>query len=151
MHNETISMVSLVTMSPYNFIVTLFNRLPMLWIVSPWLIYFITGSVYLLIPFSISLVPSPPPSSNYQFLCIYTSLSVLFSHLFCFWISQVKLYSIWLFPLSIIQFGSIQVVTSVKISFLWISTPLRVMCVYHIFFIRSSSNGWMFLYLDYGK
>ena len=51
-----------------------------------WLIYFIIGSLYLLICFACLAYPSTPiPSSNHQFdLCIYEPVSVLLCLFICF-------------------------------------------------------------------
>ena len=75
------------TIPSYYKILTIY---PVLYITCLWLIYFITGSLNLLIPFTcFTLLPHPLPSGNHQFvLCISEPVSVLFVHfgvfLFCF-------------------------------------------------------------------
>ena len=71
-------------LSPYNIITTLLTIFPMMYFSSLWLIYFITGSLWLLIPFNyFAYSPTPFSFGNHQFvLCIYKSVSDFVCSLF---------------------------------------------------------------------
>ena len=65
----------------------------MLYITSPWPIYFLTGGLYLLIPFMYYVHSIPFHFSNHLFvLCFYKSVFILccFLCLFCFLVSSYK-------------------------------------------------------------
>ena len=101
-------------LSPYNIIKILLTIIPMLYITSLWLMYFIIGSLYLLLPFTYFVCPhSPslwqlPVCSLYLWVCFCFVLFVLF-----FKIPQKSeiiwylSFSVWLISLSIIPFRSI--------------------------------------------
>ena len=100
----------------------------MLYITSPWFIYYITGGLYLLIPFSnFTHWPQPLLSGNHLFvLCIYESVFVLFFRFYI--LVQYLSFASWLISLSIIPSRSIHTVLNGKISyFLWLSEfPLYI-------------------------
>ena len=58
----------------------------MLYIMSPWPIYFISESLYLLISFAYlpNILPTSPLTTTCSFLCICESVSILFCLLVCF-------------------------------------------------------------------
>ena len=130
--------------SPYKVITILLTVFPMLYISLMWFIYFVIGSLYLLISFSYSPQPppfrQPPVCSLYLWVCF---CSVTFVHLFCFvfkisHVSEIMWYfcfSLWLTSLNIISSGSIHVVVNGKISsFSWLSSiPLHIYAP-HLFY-----------------
>ena len=71
--------------SPYKIITILLTILSGLYITSPWLIYFITGSLYLWIPFTYFDVPSPLATTSFS-----VSISLYLFCLFCFLDSTYK-------------------------------------------------------------
>ena len=110
-----------------------------LYIPSLWLIYYVTGDLYLLITFTFFTQPLWP-----SLVALICSLYIcLFSFLFCFWficfvfwnlhINEIMWYlsfSAWLISWSIILSSSIYVASNGKICFLWPSNiPLYM---YHI-------------------
>ena len=130
-------------LSPYKGITLLLTIFPMLYISSPWLIYFVTESVYLLI--SLTYVAHSPTSSPLATSCLFSVSMILFLfcylYLFCFldftykWNHLVFVF-LWLTSLSITPSRFIHPVANRKISFLWLSNiPLYVYeCVCIIFF-----------------
>ena len=71
-------------LSPYKVILIL-TIFPVLYVSSPCLIYFIMGSLYLLILLVWCPCPQPLPSCNQQYIsCIYESVCVLFGLSVCF-------------------------------------------------------------------
>ena len=99
------------------------------------MIYFITGNLYLLIPFTyFTQLPNPFACGNHSFfLCIYKRKSTLFSlyllfvlfvHLFSvldFTYKWIQYFFVWLMSLSIIPSRSIHIVANGKLSFfLWL-------------------------------
>ena len=83
-----VAMHHVTTQSCYNII----NYIFCVCTASPWLIYFIVRSLYLLILFTLSVPLTPLPFGNSQqfALCICEFVSVLFLHLFCFLDSTCK-------------------------------------------------------------
>ena len=87
-------------LSPYNVITIVVTIFPMLHFSSPWFIYLITGSMYLLNPLTyFTHLPIHLPSGNHKFvLCIYKSIFVcFFTRLFFRFHNWVKSYGICLF------------------------------------------------------
>ena len=119
---------------------------PVLYIVSLWLIYFITGSLYLLILFTYFAPPSTPLSSgNPQFvLCMCESISVSFVLFFRFCV-QVKIYGICLYLIYFTKQNTFQVYLFCCIweDFTLMVESCFIVCIYMycIFFIRSSVDG----------
>ena len=76
-------------------IALLLTRFPVLYITSPWLVCFITGSRYFLISFTYRTQSSTPlPSGNHQFvLRIYDSVSVLSAPFFFFFRFHMQVWS----------------------------------------------------------
>ena len=76
-------------LSPYKVMTILLTIFSMLYISSLWLIYFVTGSLYLLIPITYFTSPvwQPHFCSLYLWVCF---CFVLFFHLFCFLNSTYK-------------------------------------------------------------
>ena len=106
----------------YKFITVLLTVFPMLYVSSLWLIYCVTGSLYLLIPFTyfahfpvLSLLPTT---------CMFSvSVSLLLFHFFNSihkW-SYMAFDFVWLSSLSITLSMSIHVVTSAKFSFFFMA------------------------------
>ena len=116
---------------PYKVIKILLTLFPMLHITSPWLIYFITGSLYLLVPFPyFAHPPSPCPLASVCSLYLCVSFCFMFVRLYIYvngteyiyipHISEIIQYlsfSVWLISLSIIPSMSIHVVTNGNILF----------------------------------
>ena len=109
-------------------IALLLTRFPVLYITSPWLVCFITGSRYFLISFTYRTQSSTPlPSGNHQFvLRIYDSVSVLSAPFFFFSDSTCKcdhmvFLSVWLISLSMIVSRSTHVFANGKISFFFMA------------------------------
>ena len=110
-------------LSPYKVITISLTIFLMLYITSPWLIYFITGGLYLLIPLTYFVSLTPLPSGNHPFFSVFMSLfSFCFVCLFCFldstykWDHRVFIF-VRLISISIIPSRSIHVVTNGKILF----------------------------------
>ena len=110
-----------------------------------WLIYFVTGSLYLLIFLTYFTHPlTPLPSDSHLFvLCICESLSVLLCLFVLLFqiphISEIMWYlpfSVWLTSLNIIPSRSIHVVANGKILFFFMA-----LYMYHILFIHSFIDG----------
>ena len=81
---EIIITVILVTISHHAKLPDIIDYIPYVYITSPWLIYFIAGTLYLLIPSNLFCL-SPTPSGNHQFILhLSKSVSALFVHLFSF-------------------------------------------------------------------
>ena len=59
-----------------------------LYIISPWLTYFITGSLFPLIPFAYTSTPTITSDNHQSVLCIYEL--VHFGFFFLFWISHIS-------------------------------------------------------------
>ena len=103
----------------------------MLCIIPQQFIYFITGSLYLLIPFTHSAhSPTPLPlvttvCSLYLWVLCFVCSFVLFFR-FHIKVKQYLLFPIWLISLGIIHSRSIHVVPNGKVSsFLWVSKTLE--------------------------
>ena len=120
----------------------------MLYITPPRLIYFITGSLYVLTPFTHFIYPPPP---FWQHPIYSLCLSSFFFFLKIPHISKIIQYlsfSAWLISLSIMPSSSMLLQMARLPSFLWLNnTPLHThththtyMCV-HIFFIHLSIHG----------
>ena len=124
---------------------------PALCISCLWLIYFVTGSLYLYFPHLILSSPNLLTSDNYLFvLCIYDAVSVLLCLFVCFsdftysWSLAVFVF-LWLISLNRILLRSIHVVANGTFSFFLWWVMFHCVCVYiyihHIFFIHSSVDG----------
>ena len=102
-------------LSPFKVITTLLTIFPILYITSPWLIYFITGSLCLLIPFTYFTHPpipcQPPVCSLYLWVCFCFVMFICFLDSTCKWNHAVFVF-LWLNSLSIIPSKSIHVVTN---------------------------------------
>ena len=113
----------------------------MWYITSPWLIYFLTRSLYLLIPFIHFANSSPSTSGNHQpvlcicdfcFLCLFCFclFVCLFSYIPCIGdITRCLSFSAWLISLLTMPPVSIHVVTNSKIScffHVWIISTMKV-------------------------
>ena len=90
-------------------VIKILTIFPMLYISSPWLIYFVTGNLYLLISLTDFTHPPHTPPSLWQPPIFPLSISLfLFVHLFCFldstykWIKTVFVFPACLISLSII-------------------------------------------------
>ena len=133
-------------------IVKLLSMFLMLYITSMWLIYYITGSLCLLIPFTYFMHLPPTFPLNYSYCSIY---SLLLFWLVCldFTCETIQYLS---FSVSLISllFRFIHAVTNARFHFLWPSNiSLNIIyiymnkehiciyiCTHHIFFIHSSIN-----------
>ena len=111
------SYLPFVNLPRYYIIIDIF---PILYISYLWLIYFVTGSLYLLI--SLTYFSSTPPLATISLFSVYMNLSVLLHFFICFvfldstckWNYTVFVF-LWLISLSIIS--SIHVVANGNISF----------------------------------
>ena len=93
-HYKMITILSLVTICHHTKVLHCY------WLSSPcclyisflWLIYFVTGSLYLLVSLTyFTHLPTPLPTGNHLFvLCIYDFVSVLLCLFFCFLDSTYK-------------------------------------------------------------
>ena len=106
-------------LSPFNIITILWTIFPILYMKSLWLIYFITGSLCLLIPFT--YFAHRPPAQQPPVCSLYLWICFCFVCLFCFLYSTYKWdhvvfvsLSVWLIPLSMIPSRSIHVVAKVR-------------------------------------
>ena len=109
---------------------------PTLYIACLWLIYFVTGSLYLYFPHLILSSPNLLTSDNYLFvLCIYDSVSVLLCLFVCFsdstyrWSLAVFIF-LWLISHNRIPLKSIHVVANGTISFFLWWVMFHCVCVY---------------------
>ena len=115
--------------------IVLLTLVTMLYITSPWLIYFITGSLYLLTPFTHFIHhPCPPTSGNHEsVLCIYEpDVLLLFLDFMYKWDHMVFYlsFSVWPMSLSIMPSRFIYTPTNGKISFsLWLNHVPLCVCV----------------------
>ena len=133
----------------------------MLYIISPWLIYFITGSLYLLTPHFAHPPQTPPLATTDLFLSM--SL-ILFTYLFVLdstynWGHTVFVF-VWFISLSIMPSTSIHVVSNGEISFFFMGewyfiTHTRTHTHTHTpHFLYPFTHWWtlrLFPYLGYCK
>ena len=103
---------------PYKVITVLLTIFLMLYMTSPWLIYYVTGGLYLLIPFIyFAHSPQPPPFWQPPICSLYLWIYFHIVSSFCFldstykWDHAVFLF-LWLISLSIIPSKSMHVVTN---------------------------------------
>ena len=123
-------------LSSHKIVTILLTILLMLYITSLWLIYFITGSLYLFhifCPPHFSPLWQPPFCSLYLWVCFNFVL-------FCFLDSTYTRdpmefsFSVWLISLNIIPSKSIHVAANDKISFFYDRAIFHCVCVYiHIY------------------
>ena len=117
-------------LSPYKVITMSLIIFPVLYILSPWLIYFVIGSLYLLIfltyfthlPTPASLVTTYLFSASASLFLFCLSSFFVFLHSTYKWNHTVLLFAAWLFSHSIIPSRSIHAVANGKVSFFF--TPL---------------------------
>ena len=115
----------------------------MWYITYPWLIYSITGCLYLLTFFTNCLyLPAPTSGNHPSVLCIYKldGVFVLFLDSTLSEIVQYFSFSVWLISLSIVPLRTIYIVKSVIILSFYGWLILHCICVYNILFIHSSIN-----------
>ena len=105
-HYKMITMTSLaIIYSWYKVITILLTIFLMLYITSLWLIYFITGALYLLIPTTYSLLTlNPVPSGINSFVYIYKYVFILFC-LFCLLNSTLTCLSLTYFKRIVFEVG----------------------------------------------
>ena len=131
-------------------ITLLLTIFPVVYITSPWLVCFITDSLYFLIPFTYFTQSSTPfPSGNHQFvLDIYDSASVLSDPFFCFFQiphTSVLWYlspSVWLISLSMILSRSTHVLANGKISFFFMASLYVLPTQWTWVWVDSGSWWW---------
>ena len=134
-----VTSMSLAT-TPHKVFTILLIIFPMLYITSPWLTYFVTESLYLLISLQLFRWTSHPLSSgNCQaVLCVYTFASVLlFVQLLCFldstckW-NQTVFVFLWFILLSMLPPRPIHVVTNGKISLFFMVNNIPLLTTFSL-------------------
>ena len=132
-------------MPPYKINTILFTIFLMLYIISSWCIYFITGSLYFFHLFHPFPLGQPPGYFLYLWVCFW-GFFVYFLDSTYYW-NHVVFVFLWLISLSMITSGSVHVVTMTRFhSSCWI---VWVCSIYALHLFYPFICPWIFKLLPY--